>query len=423
MVVKSNKNKIHSCLKIVNSDSYYDEMLDKDIYHIYSMLKVFNNSWMDKSSIQIIFDVYNNHIHFRSIHHPTYYKLSNQNIRGKMLVIGEVNLNRYVKNETLKNNLIYKSYLREYARTNIELDTMIEFLKHKSFKTKLNDLVNSFLQEKLSNSKSDDIYAYINCKILKEDSTVLQRLAASIKDENKFDEDYSIEEIKQMSSNLKSMCKGRQYDFYFNSTTIDEWLSKYYRNNSELFDYELKKVFDFNSSYRSSVNNIDKQIDKMYAKLHHYGCDNIIKNLFLESSITRDDKRSYLRKICGYDINRLNKKFSGLSNNNNINFMNFLNDNFMLNYSYFDDLCIEDKTNLKFYSDLYKTSSLSSSKSIDLFKIDNKIKNLYVKEENYNTFKQLISALNLDEKDFISENTNLTILTTEEYEKVKEDIV
>ena len=226
-----------------------------------------------------------------------------------------------------------------------------------------------------------------------------------------------------MSSNLKSMCKNKHYDFYFNSTAIDEWLSKYYRNNIELFDYEFKKMFKFNSSYRSNICNIDKKIDQMYEQLHYYGYDNIIENLFLESSITREDKRSYLRKICGYDINLLNNKFSGVSNNNNINFMNFLNDNFMLNYSYFDGLCIEDKTNLKFYSDLYETSSLSSSKSINLFKIDNKIKNLYVKEEKYNTFKQLISALNLDEKDFISENTNLTILTTEEYEKLKEDIV
>lgn len=423
MVVKSKQNKIYSCLKIVNSDSYYDEMLDKDIYHLYSMLKVFNSAWIDKSSIQIIFDVYNNRMYFRKgAHHSNQYILSNQNIRGKMLVIGELNLNRYTKNKILTSGLVYKSYFREYARTNIELDTMIEFLKNKSFKTKLNDLVNSFLQEKLSNSKSDDIYDYINCKILKEDSTVLQRLAASIRDEQKFDEDYSVDEIKQMSSNLKSMCKGRHYDFYFNSTAIDEWLSKYYRNNSELFDYEFNEMFKSDSSYRSTVCNIDKKIDKMYEQLCYYNCDNIIENLFLESSITRDDKRSYLRKICGSDINRLNKKFS-ISNNNNINFMNFLNENFVLKYSYFDDLCIEDKNNLKFYSDLYKSSSDSSSNSIDLFKIDNKIKNLYVKEENYNTFKQLISVLKLDEKDFISENTNLTILTTEEYEKLKEDIV
>ena len=97
------ENKVFSCLKLVNQDSYYNSLLEtKNKEYLDQLLTEFNSAWIEKRNVEVLFDLINNKLYFRRDFYDNKNIFKNNLIRNKMVIIGEVELNRLHKNQILK---------------------------------------------------------------------------------------------------------------------------------------------------------------------------------------------------------------------------------------------------------------------------------------------------------------------------------
>ena len=103
------ENKVFTCLKIVNQDSYYNSLLEtENKEYLDQLLTEFNSAWIVRRNVEVLFDLINNKLYFRRDFYDETNIFKNNLIRNKMVVIGLVELNRLNKNQILflsfKNN-------------------------------------------------------------------------------------------------------------------------------------------------------------------------------------------------------------------------------------------------------------------------------------------------------------------------------
>ena len=97
------ENKVFTCLKIVNQDSYYNSLLEtENKEYLDQLLTEFNSAWIARRNVEVLFDLINNKLYFRRDFYDETNIFKNNLIRNKMVVIGLVELNRLNKNQILK---------------------------------------------------------------------------------------------------------------------------------------------------------------------------------------------------------------------------------------------------------------------------------------------------------------------------------
>ena len=104
MAIETKKeNKVFTCLKIVNRDSYYNSLLEtENKEYLDQLLTEFNSAWIARRNVEVLFDLINNKLYFRRNFDENINIYNNNLIRNKMIVIGEIELNRLHKNQILK---------------------------------------------------------------------------------------------------------------------------------------------------------------------------------------------------------------------------------------------------------------------------------------------------------------------------------
>ena len=99
----------------------------------------------------------------------------------------------------------------------------------------------------------------------------------------------------------------------------------------------------------------------------------------------------------------------------------FFKEDFIFHFDFYNELVdlTLNQPITDFYIDTFIEKSTSKSKeTLELIKISDKIKNLYVSKEIYNKFIDVLTALGYDKDEFISPNT--TILFLEDFKNIDE---
>lgn len=410
MAVKIKKdNKVFTCLKIVNQDSYYDSLLEtENKEYLDQLLTEFNSAWIARRNVEVLFDLINNKLYFRRNFDENINIFNNNLIRNKMIVIGMVELNRLNKNEILK---VYNS-----PRKFLTKEAFIAFLKNKTFKNKLNNLVIDYSKKiLLNNNISESLMDYSKCRILKEDASIYQQIFKSVYCDEQFDGNLKVSEIFNHIENMKT-----QNILSYWTNEVYNWFSKYYKSKIEIFDSEF---IDFkNECVRNPQGSLLKYTEKIRVnsfikKIKSFNI-NINKELLDKSTISKEVKKEFLKNITSHTFKYLEDELGSIDY-----LLSFLKEDFIFDYNRF--VYKNRIYNYNFDLDVYYSDLifLERNECINLMNSTQIPKILYVKQENYSNFKKVIELFDLKEEDYINPKTELIILNEEEFEKIKDRII
>ena len=224
------ENKVFTCLKIVNQDSYYNSLLEtENKEYLDQLLTKFNSAWIARRNVEVLFDLINNKLYFRRDFYDETNIFKNNLIRNKMVVIGLVELNRLNKNQILKEYNSPRKFLTK--------EVLVAFLKNKTFKNKLNNLVIDYSKKiLLNNNISESLIDYSKCRILKEDASIYQQIFKSVYCDEQFDGNLKGSEIFNHIENMKE-----QNILSYWTEEVYHWFSKHYKSKIEIFDLEFIK--------------------------------------------------------------------------------------------------------------------------------------------------------------------------------------
>lgn len=410
MAIETKKeNKVFTCLKIVNQDSYYDSILEtKNKDYLDQLLTEFNSAWIARRNVEVLFDLINNKLYFRRDFYDNTNIFKNNLIRNKMVVIGEIELNRLHKNQILK---AYNS-----PRKFLTKELLVEFLKSKTFKDKLNNLLIEYSKKiLLNNDKTESLIDYMKCRILKEDASIYQQIVKSAYCDELFDGNLSVSEIFNHIENMKA-----QNILSYWTEEVYSWFSKYYKSKIEIFDSEfidfknecMKNQPTTSSKYteKITVNSFIRQIKKFNITIN--------KDLLDKSTVSKEVKKELLTNITSHTFKYFEDELGSIDD-----LLSFLKEDFIFSY---DNFIYKNRIyNYHFNLDIYYSDLifLERNECINLMNSNQIPKILYVKQENYSKFKKVIKLFDLKEEDYINPKTELIILNEEEFEKIKDRIV
>lgn len=410
MAIETKKeNKVFTCLKIVNQDSYYDSILEtKNKDYLDQLLTEFNSAWIARRNVEVLFDLINNKLYFRRDFYDNTNIFKNNLIRNKMVVIGEIELNRLHKNQILK---AYNS-----PRKFLTKELLVEFLKSKTFKDKLNNLLIEYSKKiLLNNDKSESLIDYMKCRILKEDASIYQQIFKSAYCDELFDGNLSVSDIFNHIENMKD-----QNILSYWTEEIYSWFSKHYKSHIEIFDSEfmnfknecVKNKPTTLSKYteKITVNTFIRQIKKFNITIN--------KDLLDKSTVSKEVKKELLTNITSHTFKYFEDELGSIDD-----LLSFLKEDFIFSY---DNFIYKNRIyNYNFNLDIYYSDLifLERNECINLMNSNQIPKILYVKQENYSKFKKVIELFDLKEEDYINPKTELIILNEEEFEKIKDKIV
>lgn len=207
-----------------------------------------------------------------------------------------------------------------------------------------------------------------------------------------------------------------------NASDFSLWFDKNVLNDT---DSTLTSLFEVTIN-SIKAKNLKNNKDEFYRSNYRYSPE--LDHLSLSWNKLRGSKRltnTYLPKHIKKDFLRLlsynEVKSLRTYSLSTAELFDFFKEDFIFHFDFYNELVdlTLNQPITDFYIDTFIEKSTSKSKeTLELIKISDKIKNLYVSKEIYNKFIDVLTALGYDKDEFISPNT--TILFLEDFKNIDE---
>ena len=407
-------NKLYKSGYLKNSDNFLDRY------------KEFNKAWKKQRSLEILINPTIEDIIFRTgvSNNTINPKYTNEKLRGTYILIGSINLNLYSRNKYLK-QYSSKSYSCLF-RNDVSIDDFVNFTTSIGFIKKISELINDHSLNLLNSNRPIDssITDYFHLLITKEDSSMLQRFYCALRE----DRLYLDTEVNSLSCEEATIIKEKLINakgLWLNSEELNSWYSRKYLSPAQILDEEFEHL------YNDIEGNINQYTRKSVIR-NEYGRRNILEGLnnnlikkqivgdnlteAIQNSTLSKDKRKYIAS--SFSAN----DFIGIPKELRM----FLLSDFILDFKYygsnFSDTLVKD------FDDFYLKSSYSlfsqnNEYTINIIRILNFEKNLYMSTDTYEDLKNLCKIFNLEFNNIIGSSVNIKVLNSSEFNNIEDKLI
>ena len=420
---QGNKSLAEVITEILDSGTLKNENFFENIF------ESFNASWQRGRKLEIFVDTYNSKLLFRKKgdYRPNYRDID---LIGDYIKIGELNLKLLSRNKFFSDCVDLSSYGYIINKKDLSEEKIKEYLDSKLLRRKILSLSDKFLKDKLINKSTYPLLDLYTFKIRKEESTIEQKVFALYKNRIQQESvlsyfDLSKQELELMTvkENIVNELSGSDSrEIGANASDFSLWFDKNVLNDTDstltsLFEVTINSIKD---------KNLKNNKDEFYRSNYRYSPE--LDHLSLSWNKLRGSKRltnTYLPKHIKKDFLRLlsynEVKSLRTYSLSTAELFDFFKEDFIFHFDFYNELVdltlnqpIKD-----FYIDTFIEKSTSKSKeTLELIKISDKIKNLYVSKEIYNKFIDVLTTLGYDKDEFISPNT--TVLFLEDLKNIDE---
>ena len=416
------------------------EILDSGILknenYFENIFECFNQSWKGGRKLEVFVDTYNSKLLFRKKgdYRPNYTDLD---LIGDYIKIGELNLKLLYRNKFFADCVDISSYGYIFNKKDLSEEKIKEYLDSKLLRSKILSLADKFLKDKLINNKSThrllDLY---KLKIRKEEATIEQQIFALYKNKipqervfsyfNLSDHEFELMTVKE--NIVKEFSGVSPAEIEANPSDFSLWYDKNVLKDtdstlSSLFEVTIQSIKEQNLTYNKNRRKYRyyPQLDHLsfnWSKLRH----STGKRNLTDTDLPKSIKKEFL-KLLSYD----EVKSLGRYDLSTTELFDFFREDFIFHYDFYDELVDLNfnKPITDFYIDTFiKKETSKSNATLELTRISDKIKNLYVSKILYNEFINVLTVLGYNKDEFISPNTTLIFLEDlDNIDEIKERFV
>ena len=414
-------------------DEVITEVLDsgtlKNENFFENIFESFNASWQRGRKLEIFVDTYNSKILFskKGDYRPNYRDLD---LIGDYIKIGELNLKLLSRNKFFSDCVDLSNYGYIINKKDLSEEKIKEYLDSKLLKRKILSLSDKFLKDKLINKSTYPLLDLYTFKIRKEEATIEQKFFALYKNRIQQESvlsyfDLSKQELELMTVKeniVKELSGSDSREIGANASDFSLWFDKNVLNDTDstltsLFEVTINSIKAKNLKnnkdefYRSNYR-YSPELDHLSLSWNKLRGSQRLTNTYLPKHI----KKNFLR-LLSYDEVKSLRRYS-LST---AELFDFFKEDFIFHFDFYNELVdlTLNQPITDFHIDTFIEKSTSKSKeTLELIKISDKIKNLYVSKEIYNKFIDILTALGYDKDEFISPNT--TVLFLEDLKNIDE---
>lgn len=407
-------NKLYKSGYLKNSDNFLDRY------------KEFNKAWKKQRSLEILINPTIEDIIFRTgvSNNTINPKYTNEKLRGTYILIGSINLNLYSRNKYLK-QYSSKSYSCLF-RNDVSIDDFVNFTTSIGFIKKISELINDHSLNLLNSNRPIDssITDYFHLLITKEDSSMLQRFYCALRE----DRLYLDTEVNSLSCEEATIIKEKLINakgLWLNSEELNSWYSRKYLSPAQISDEEFEHLYNdiegnINQYTRKSVirneygrRNILERLNNNLIKKQIVG-DNLTEAI--QNSTLSKDKRKYIAS--SFSAN----DFIGIPKELRM----FLLSDFILDFKYygsnFSDTLVKDFDDF-YLKSAYSLFSQNNEYTINIIRILNFEKNLYMSTDTYEDLKNLCKIFNLEFNNIIGSSVNIKVLNSSEFNNIEDKLI
>lgn len=407
-------NKLYKSGYLKNSDNFLDRY------------KEFNKAWKKQRSLEILINPTIEDIIFRTgvSNNTINPKYTNEKLRGTYILIGSINLNLYSRNKYLK-QYSSKSYSCLF-RNDVSIDDFVNFTTSIGFIKKISELINDHSLNLLNSNRPIDssITDYFHLLITKEDSSMLQRFYCALRE----DRLYLDTEVNSLSCEEATIIKEKLINpkgLRLNSEELNSWYSRKYLSPAQILDEEFEHLYNdiegnINQYTRKSVirneygrRNILERLNNNLIKKQIVG-DNLTEAI--QNSTLSKDKRKYIAS--SFSAN----DFIGIPKELRM----FLLSDFILDFKYygsnFSDTLVKDFDDF-YLKSAYSLFSQNNEYTINIIRILNFEKNLYMSTDTYEDLKNLCKIFNLEFNNIIGSSVNIKVLNSSEFNNIEDKLI
>jgi hypothetical protein len=407
-------NKLYKSGYLKNSDNFLDRY------------KEFNKAWKKQRSLEILINPTIEDIIFRTgvSNNTINPKYTNEKLRGTYILIGSINLNLYSRNKYLK-QYSSKSYSCLF-RNDVSIDDFVNFTTSIGFIKKISELINDHSLNLLNSNRPIDssITDYFHLLITKEDSSMLQRFYCALRE----DRLYLDTEVNSLSCEEATIIKEKLINakgLWLNSEELNSWYSRKYLSPAQILDEEFEHLYNdiegnINQYTRKSVirneygrRNILERLNNNLIKKQIVG-DNLTEAI--QNSTLSKDKRKYIAS--SFSAN----DFIGIPKELRM----FLLSDFILDFKYygsnFSDTLVKDFDDF-YLKSAYSLFSQNNEYTINIIRILNFEKNLYMSTDTYEDLKNLCKIFNLEFNNIIGSSVNIKVLNSSEFNNIEDKLI
>ena len=407
-------NKLYKSGYLKNSDNFLDRY------------KEFNKAWKKQLSLEILINPTIEDIIFRTgvSNNTINPKYTNEKLRGTYILIGSINLNLYSRNKYLK-QYSSKSYSCLF-RNDVSIDDFVNFTTSIGFIKKISELINDHSLNLLNSNRPIDssITDYFHLLITKEDSSMLQRFYCALRE----DRLYLDTEVNSLSCEEATIIKEKLINakgLWLNSEELNSWYSRKYLSPAQILDEEFEHLYNdiegnINQYTRKSVirneygrRNILERLNNNLIKKQIVG-DNLTEAI--QNSTLSKDKRKYIAS--SFSAN----DFIGIPKELRM----FLLSDFILDFKYygsnFSDTLVKDFDDF-YLKSAYSLFSQNNEYTINIIRILNFEKNLYMSTDTYEDLKNLCKIFNLEFNNIIGSSVNIKVLNSSEFNNIEDKLI
>ena len=407
-------NKLYKSGYLKNSDNFLDRY------------KEFNKAWKKQRSLEILINPTIEDIIFRTgvSNNTINPKYTNEKLRGTYILIGSINLNLYSRNKYLK-QYSSKSYSCLF-RNDVSIDDFVNFTTSIGFTKKISELINDHSLNLLNSNRPIDssITDYFHLLITKEDSSMLQRFYCALRE----DRLYLDTEVNSLSCEEATIIKEKLINakgLWLNSEELNSWYSRKYLSPAQILDEEFEHLYNdiegnINQYTRKSVirneygrRNILERLNNNLIKKQIVG-DNLTEAI--QNSTLSKDKRKYIAS--SFSAN----DFIGIPKELRM----FLLSDFILDFKYygsnFSDTLVKDFDDF-YLKSAYSLFSQNNEYTINIIRILNFEKNLYMSTDTYEDLKNLCKIFNLEFNNIIGSSVNIKVLNSSEFNNIEDKLI
>lgn len=407
-------NKLYKSGYLKNSDNFLDRY------------KEFNKAWKKQRSLEILINPTIEDIIFRTgvSNNTINPKYTNEKLRGTYILIGSINLNLYSRNKYLK-QYSSKSYSCLF-RNDVSIDDFVNFTTSIGFIKKISELINDHSLNLLNSNRPIDssITDYFYLLITKEDSSMLQRFYCALRE----DRLYLDTEVNSLSCEEATIIREKLINakgLWLNSEKLNSWYSRKYLTPAQILDEEFENLYtdikeNINQYTRKSVvrneysgrNTLERFNSKLIKK--QIVGDNLTEAI--QNSTFSKDKRKYIAS--SFSAN----DFIGIPKELRM----FLLSDFILDFKYygsnFSDTLVKDFDDF-YLKSAYSLFSQSTEYTINIIRIRNFEKNLYMNADTYEDLKNLCKIFNLEFNNVIGSSVNIKVLNSSEFNNIEYKLI
>ena len=404
--------------------------------------KVLNDSWKLGDILDVLVDTYKSKLLFRiKGDYRTNYK--DIDLIGDYIKIGELNLKLLSRNQFFADSVDRNKWGSAYYRNELTKEKIKEYLDSQLLRKKLLSFADKFLKEKLITKQSIhpllDLHQF---KIRKEEATIEQKIFALYKIKILHEPVLSYLDLSNQEFEFNTVKNNIIKDLStinfsdINDTTSDFslWFDKNVLKNTDntltsLFKLTIQAIKKDNinnnnnnyklpkSKYISSSREIT-HLSANWRKLRDSTRNKELEN----NNLSRGIKKELLQLLSYRSISDLYHYDLPL-----VELFEFFREDFIFNLQFYKELAylktdnpyLNRKNIEDFYIDEFiMKGTIGSDKTVTLYTIPDKVKNLYVSKPVYDKFINVIQALDYNKEDFISPNTTLHFL--EDFENIDE---